>query len=67
VLLPGIAELLLAQHGERAAEAAAGAVRRDHVVDEAAAAGDEGVGEFGAVFLGARLDLVAVADVAAER
>src|SRR6185437_2599672 len=42
VLLPGIRQLLVAQHGERAAEAAAGAVRHDDVVDEAAAAGDEG-------------------------
>jgi len=57
VLLPGIAELLLAQHGERAAESSAGAVRHDHVVDESPAAGDERVGEFLAVFLGARFDL----------
>src|SRR5579863_10312566 len=32
VLLPGIAQLLLAQHGERAADAPARAVRHDDVV-----------------------------------
>jgi hypothetical protein len=51
VLLPGIRQLLLAQHGERAADPAACAVRHDHVVDESPAARDEGVGGFGAVFL----------------
>jgi hypothetical protein len=65
VLLPRIAQLLVAQHGEGAAESPAGAVRHDHVVDESPAAGDEGVGEFLAVLLGARLDLVGVAQVAA--
>src|SRR5665213_2981424 len=66
VLLPRIAQLLAAQHGEGAADAAPGAVRHDHVVDEAAAAGDEGIGEFLAIFLGARLDLGGVAQIAAK-
>src|SRR5215469_8547611 len=66
VLLPGIAQLLLAQHGERAAEAAARAVRHDAVVDEAAGARDEGIGEFLAILLGTRLDLGRVAQIAAE-
>jgi len=38
VLLPRVAEPLLAQHGKRAADAAAGAARGDDVVEEAAAA-----------------------------
>src|SRR5262245_10280945 len=66
VLLPGILELLVAQHGEGAAEAAAGAVRHDDVVDEATRARDEGVGELGAVLLGALRDLRGIADVGAE-
>src|SRR5688500_11706746 len=60
VLLPGILELLVAQHGERAREPPARVARHDHVVDEAAASGDEGGGEFLAIFLGARLDLLGV-------
>ena len=37
--------LLVAQHRQRAADALAGGVRHDHVVDEATGAGDERVGE----------------------
>src|SRR5690348_13639530 len=51
VLLPWVLEFLVAQHAERAAEAAAGGGGGDHVVDKAATGGDEGVGEFLAVFL----------------
>src|SRR5216684_6156836 len=66
VLLPWVAEPLLAQHGKRAADAATGAARGDDVVEKAAAASDEGVGEFGAVLLGARLELGGIAGIAAE-
>src|SRR5512145_879653 len=66
VLLPRILELLVPEHRERAADALARRVRQDHVVDEAAGAGDEWVGEFLAVFLGAVGDLLLVADVGAE-
>src|SRR3546814_5353597 len=66
VLLPGILQLLVAQHVERPAEAPAGAVRLDDVVDEAARGGDEGVGELLAVRLGALGDLLGIAAVGAE-
>src|SRR5437764_15095600 len=66
VLLPRVCELLVAQHGERAAEAPAGVGRLDHIVDEAAAGGDERVGEFLPVFLRARLDRGGVGEVGAE-
>src|SRR4051812_5922967 len=49
VLAPRVVDLLVAQHHERAADPAPGLVRLDDVVDVAARAGDEGVGEFGLV------------------
>src|SRR5690349_14326224 len=52
VLLPWVLQLLVAQHGEAAADSAPRAVRHDDVVDEAAARGDERVGEALAVLLG---------------
>ena len=39
MLAPRVLELLVAQHHQRAADALAGFVRQDHVVDEAARAG----------------------------
>ena len=42
VLLPGILEVLVAQHPERPRHAAAGRMRHDHLVDIAALGGDEG-------------------------
>src|SRR5258708_1083819 len=51
VLLPRVLELFAAQHMEGAAEAPAGRPRLDHIVDEAAARRDEGVGEFLAILL----------------
>ena len=65
MLFPRVFELLAAQHVEGAAEAAAGRPRLDHVVDEAAARGDERVGEFLAVILRARLDRSGRVSVAA--
>lgn len=66
MLLPRVLELLVAQHGEGPADAAAGVARLDDVVDVAARRRHERVGELLAVLLGARLDLGQVADVAAE-
>src|SRR5210317_2190842 len=66
VLAPRVLELLLAQHRERAADALARRVWRDHVVDVTAARGDERVGELLAVGLGEAGNLVRVADVLAE-
>src|SRR5579872_85160 len=66
VLLPRVFEALAAQHRERAAQAPPRRVRHDDVVDEAARSGDEGVGEFLAIFLGAALDLLRVLEVAAD-
>ena len=54
MLAPRVLELLVAQHDQRAADALARFVRLDHVVDETAAAGDEGVGEALFVFSLAR-------------
>src|SRR5512138_1688794 len=45
VLAPRVVELLVLQHRERAADALSRFVRLDHVVDVAARAGDERVGE----------------------
>src|SRR5690606_19638052 len=45
VLAPRVVELLVAQHRQRAADALAGGVRHDHVVDEAAVRRHERVGE----------------------
>src|ERR1700712_4350078 len=50
VLAPRVLDLLVAQHRERAADALARLVRLDHVVDVAARAGHERVGEAGLVF-----------------
>src|SRR3546814_16114533 len=57
VLLPGVFELLVAQHRERLGDPPSGAVRADHVVDIAAARRDEGIGEQFGIFGRARLDL----------
>ena len=59
VLLPRVLDLLVGQPAQRLGDAAAGAVRHDHVVDEAALGGDERVGEALAIFLGAGLDRLA--------
>src|SRR5579863_5293957 len=66
VLLPRVGELLVAQHRQCPAEAAAGRRGLDHIVDKAAPGGDKRVGEFLAVFLGARVDLGLVLEVGAE-
>src|SRR3954463_44257 len=66
VLLPGILELLVLQHGESPGDATPGPMGHDDVVDIAAAAGDERGRELLAVFLGALLDLLRIADVGAE-
>src|SRR5512147_2560045 len=57
VLAPRVVELLVAQHREAAADALARLARHDHVVDEAAAPGDERIGEGLAVLLLARREL----------
>src|SRR5438477_8709428 len=51
VLAPRVVELLVAEHRQRPAQALAGLVGQDHVVDEAAVAGDERVGELLPVLL----------------
>src|SRR5512142_3148925 len=61
VLAPRVVELLVAQHREAAADPLARLARHDHVVDEAAAADDERVGERLAVFLLARGELRRIA------
>ena len=66
MLLPRVLELLVLQHGEGPADAKAGVVGHDDVVDETAMAGDEGIGEFFAVLLGAPLDLLGVVQIGAE-
>src|SRR3954466_8814675 len=66
VLLPGILELLVLQHGESPGDAARGSMRHDHVVDIAAAARDERCRELLPVFFRALLDLFWVADIGAE-
>src|SRR5665213_174988 len=58
--------LLALEHGERARDAAARRVRHDDVVDIAALGGDEGRQKAVLIFLGARGDLVLVADVGAK-
>src|SRR5258706_2530251 len=66
VLAPRVLELLVAQHHERAADAPACFVRLDHVVDEAARARDERVGEALLVFGLARRQFDRVVLVLAE-
>src|SRR5262249_17303507 len=61
VLLPGVLDLLVAQHVERAADAAPRAVRQDHLVDVAALGGDERVGKPVLILLDAPRDLVRIA------
>ncbi len=58
----GFSSFLSLQHHQRAADALAGFVRQDHVVDEAARTGHEGVGKAGLVFgfLGGQLGRVAL-------
>src|ERR1700761_7939855 len=63
VLAPRVLEFLVLERGQRLADPPARAVRHDHVVDEAAIGGDERIGEALAIFLGARGDLLGVADV----
>ena len=58
--------MLVPQHRQRARNAAPRRVRHDHVVDIAALGGDERRQKPVLVFLGARGDLVFVADVGAE-
>src|SRR5262245_60578054 len=50
VLAPGVLQLLVPEHGERPADAFAGLVGHDHIVDEPAVAGDERVGKLLLVF-----------------
>ena len=57
VLAPRVLHLLVAQHREAPADPLARLVRHDHVVDVAAAAGDERIGELLAVLGLARGDL----------
>src|SRR4051812_3288765 len=66
VLLPGILELLVLQHGESPGDAAPGSMGHDHVVDIAAVAGDKRRRELLAVLLGTLLDLFRIADVGAK-
>src|SRR6266700_4480319 len=46
VFAPRIVQLLVAQHGQRTAQPLARLVGQDHVIDEAAVACDERIGEF---------------------
>src|SRR3954454_23279402 len=66
VLPPGVFQLLVPEHRQRPADALAGLVGHDHVVDEAPVAGDEGVGELLLVLLLSRGDLRRVALLLAE-
>ena len=62
MLAPWILKLLIPQHHQRTADALAGFVRQYHIVDKAARAGNEGVGESGLVlgFPCGQLDRVAL-------
>ena len=66
MLFGRIAQLLAAEHCERAGESPAGIARRDYVVDKAAARSDKRVCEFLAVFFGAGLDCRGVAKIGAK-
>src|SRR5438105_14865767 len=66
VLLPDLRYLLVAQHAQRAGDAPPRGMRPDHVIDIAAARGDKRIEETVLVFLGARGDLLLVADVLPE-
>src|SRR5688572_28535767 len=66
VLAPRVLELLGLERLQRLADPSPRAVRHDHVIDEAAIGGDEGIGELLAILLGARRDLGRIADVGAE-
>ena len=61
----GFSTRLVAQHVERAADAAARGARQDHLVDIAALGGDEGIGEALLVLVDALLDLLRVAQLGA--
>ena len=61
MLLPRIFELLIAQLAKAHRDAPPGRVRHDHLVDEALARGDEGVGEALFIFGGALGNLGGVA------
>ncbi len=52
----GFSQLLVAQHVERAGYALSGRMRHDHLIEEAAFRGDEGIGEAGLIFLDPSLD-----------
>ena len=60
MLLPGVLQLLVAEHVEGARDALAGRMRHDHLVEEAALSGDEGIGETVLIVLDAGLDLLRV-------
>src|SRR5260221_13608856 len=57
VLAPRVFEMLVAQHGQAAADPPARFVRHDDVVDEAALPRDERIGKFFPVFAFTRGDL----------
>src|SRR5690606_38383883 len=63
VLLPGIAEVLVAQHAQRARDTATGGMGHDHLVDIAALRRHEGREE--AIFVGFRMlgYLLVIADI----
>ena len=66
MLLPRILELLVPQFPQPQRDPAARAVRVDHLVDEALARRNEGIGEAVFVFGGALGDLFRIAQVLAE-
>jgi D-alanyl-D-alanine carboxypeptidase len=65
VLLPGILDLLVAQHLQAPGRCAARTARQDHLVDVAALGGDERVGEALLILVDARLDLLGIAELGA--
>src|SRR6187455_2495272 len=66
VLAPRVVDLLVGEHRQRPADPLPRLVRLDHVVDVAARAGDERIGELGLVFGLARRELVGIALLVAE-
>src|ERR1700678_4230072 len=66
MLLPGVLELLVPQHGERARKPPSRRVRQDHLVDIAPFGGHERRQEARLVFLGALGDLVRIVHVGAK-
>ena len=63
---PRVFQFLVAQHGERAAHALAGFPRQEYVIHIAAAGGDERIGKFLLILVGAGFDLLRIPDVFAE-